>query len=58
MLSSEAAICAAAMAVVCAIRFWSLRKEDISNGKDTGTPFNPVKNLSLKDMIVIGTYLQ
>jgi hypothetical protein len=57
MLSNEAAICAAATAVVCAIRFWSLRKEDICNGKDTGTPFNPVKNLSLKDMIVIGKYL-
>ena len=54
MMSSEAAICATATALACALRFWSLRKEEINKKKDGGTPFLPAKSLSLKDMIVIG----
>jgi hypothetical protein len=54
MMSSEAAICATATALACALRFWSLRKEEINKKKDSGTPFLPAKSLSLKDMIVIG----
>ena len=56
MLSNEAAICAGATALACALRFWSIRREERSRGKDAGTPFQTPKSLSLKDMIVIGTY--
>ena len=54
MLSNEQVFCAAAVAAVCGMRYWTLRNEELNKAKDVGTPFVPTKALSLKDMIVIG----
>lgn len=54
MLSNEQAFCAAAAAVVCGMRYWTLRNEELRKADDVGIPFVPTKSLSLKDMIVIG----
>ena len=54
MLSSEQAMCAAAAAVACAMRYWSLRNAELAKVNDAGIPFKSKKSLSLKDMIVIG----